>query len=140
MFFVPFQEKKMTNFTEKQQRELHEAAQHLMQSIHHLSMAIVSLEQAIETLKPFKQNLSAFQTLIARLNTFITKVRQAHESIERSLPTRSRQPKFTVKQEELELATPWLTPARILWIAAGVVGIALVIWFARYVRTGMYGF
>lgn len=130
----------MAKFTEKQQRELREAVQYLAQSTHHLSMAIVGLEQTIETLKPFKQNLSAFQTIISHLNTFITKIRQAHESIERSLPTQSRQPKFTVKQEEPDLATPWLTPVRILWIAAGVVGIALVIWFARYVRTGMYGF
>ena len=130
----------MAQFTEKQQRELREAVQYLAQSTHHLSMAIVGLEQAIETLKPFKQNLSVFQTMILHLNTFITKISQAHKSIENTLPQLPRQPKFTVKKEELDLTTPWITPARFFLIVAGLLGAGLVIWFARYVRTGMYGF
>lgn len=129
----------MAHFSEKQQRELRAAVQHLAQSQHHLSMAIVGIEQAMELLKPFKQNLSAFQTMITHLNTFLTRLSQAHASIEESLPTQTRQPKIIVNERDAQLDTPWLTPVRLLWIVVGLLSASLIIWFARYVNTGMYG-
>jgi hypothetical protein len=129
----------MAQFNERQQRQLWEAVQHLAQSKHHLSLAIVGLEQALEILKLFKQNLAPFQTMITHLNTFITKLTQAHDSIERNLPQQARQPKFMVNKDDAKLDSPWLTPARIFWIAVAVWGFAMVIWFARYVGQGMYG-
>lgn len=129
----------MAKFTEKQQRELREAVQHLAQSKHHLSMAISGIEQAMELLKPFKQNLSAFQTMTTHLNTFLTKLSQAHESIEQSLPKQTRQPKIIINERDAQLNTPWLTPIRLLWIVVGLLSTSLIIWFARYVSTGMYG-
>lgn len=129
----------MAKFTEKQQRELREAVQHLAQSKHHLSMAISGIEQTMELLKPFKQNLSAFQTMTTHLNTFLTKLSQAHESIEQSLPKQTRQPKIIINERDAQLNTPWLTPIRLLWIVVGLLSTSLIIWFARYVSTGMYG-
>ena len=123
----------MPGFNEQQQRELREAVQYLAQSKHHLSMAIVGIEQAMETLQPFKQNLAAFRAIITHLNTFLDKLTQAHDSIEHSLPKQTRPPKFTVTQERPDIETPWLTPSRIFWIAVGVWGVAMVIWFAKYV-------